>query len=235
MTDFQFDITDEITEGPTLQQEDTRTWSGVDEYINPVDEPEIPEEKYDTPDASFIKTQARPRGAIAYQKKIHNAIAKPAFQITVQNPATVADAAAILMHGPKVTAKLGDLAATDARVARMVDFLDEGTSNPMGAAIVAVFPLVMQLVRNHEPVLEPVQRGFRVPFAKDKNGVPRRVQLKWKIGIKLGRLRNFTNDPESLEAFVFDNPQVKEMLAKQDINVARSTARRRRTQRNDAE
>src|SRR5207253_718918 len=124
--------------------------------------------------------------------------------------------------------------ATNTAVASMVNFLDEGTSNPVGAELVAAFPLIMQLIRNHEPVLEPAPRGFKIPFLKHRDGTPRRFELKWKVGIRLGKLRNRTYDPVELENFVFDNPEVKAQIAKRKLIVGRTNGgRKRRTKRDD--
>jgi hypothetical protein len=231
MNAFNFDVSDDAPDA-----EDTSDWNGVQDYLEP-DAPEMPEDDSDNVvvDAAFIKQPTRPRGAVGYQRRIHRAVFKPAFELTAQHPDTIADSAAIIVYGPKLTAKIGDLAATDTRVASMVNFLDEGTSNPLGAALVAALPLVMQLIRNHEPVLEPAPRGFKIPFLKHRDGTPRRFELKWKVGIKLGKLRNRTYDPVQLENFVFDNPDIKAQLAKRKLIIGRSNGGRKRgTQRDDA-
>jgi hypothetical protein len=229
MSAFNFDISDEPE-----TTEDTSDWNGVEDYFAP--EIPLPVDIGPNVDAGFVKPHTRPRGAVGYQRRIHNAVFKPAFEMAAQHPDTIADSAAIIVYGPKLTAKIGDLAASNEHVASMVNFLDEGTSNPMGAAIVAALPLIMQLIRNHEPVLEPAPRGFKIPFMKHKDGSPRRFQIKWKIGIRLGKLRNRTYDPVELENFVFDNPDVKAQLDKRKLIVGRSNGgRKRKTQRNDAE
>jgi hypothetical protein len=227
------DIEDESSDtvAPQSPVDESSEFTPIDEFFEPAP-PEIPVQHFDTPDPEFLKKQRRANGAAGYQKNIHTHVFKPLFEMAAQHPSTVADSAAIIMYGPKLEMKIGDLAAADPKVARMVDFLSDGpTSSPMAAALVAAFPLFMQLVRNHEPVLEPKPRGFRIPFAKHKDGSPRRFEIKWKVGIKLGRLRNLSHEPSVIESAVFDSPIIKEMLAKQDLTVARTTKSGRRTQR----
>src|SRR2546430_1651896 len=143
MNAFAFEIDNEPT-----QFEEPSEDTPIESFFEPNEPPEQPKEIYDTVDTTFAKPAPRSNKARAYQKKVHSGLFKPAFLMAAQHPATVADAAAIIMHGPKLETKLGDLAASNDTVAKMIDFLDEGTSNPVGAAMVAALPLLLQLVRN---------------------------------------------------------------------------------------
>lgn len=179
---------------------------------------------YDEPSLTFVKPPPKPHKAAEYQKKAQ-AFFQVLFRATVDNSATVPDAAAIIMHGPAISEKAGRLAAHDERIARGIDFLTEGSENPYAALAIASAPLLMQVIRNHEPVLAPVHRGIRVPFTQRR--------LKLKLGVKLGRLRTLTNDPGALYRHVFNNADIRASLLKQNITVAPLRQRTRDTQSTD--
>jgi hypothetical protein len=61
-----------------------------------------------------------------------------------------ADAGAIDMHGPGIANEVAELAAKNDQVGKVVDSLL--TVGPYGALVVAVMPLVMQLLANHKIV-----------------------------------------------------------------------------------
>lgn len=198
----------------------------LDEFLD-MREPDedVAAPSYDTPDLALADKRKRPVGAIKYEKKVRG-ILQTGFKLTVTNPATVTDAASILMEGPKIATTLGDLAASNDRVARAVDFLTEGNESPVAAACLAVTPLLLQLIRNHEPVLEPAMRGWKIPFTK------RRINLRF--GIKLGRIRALTNDPGELYSHVYNNPRISAALRKQDIVPAKPANRRGRQSQSDS-
>jgi len=159
-----------------------------------------------TADADFLKAPPRPRGALVYEKKIKKSLFAW-MHIAIHNPETAPDAAAIIKLGQDVAEKGGDLAATNKNFARAVEFLDGGVSNPSLAFVAAAGVLVLQILRNHEPVAEtPPKRSLRIPFTK------RRIGLRFNI--KLGRLRAVTQDPPQLTHGVFDNPDVQAKLLK---------------------
>lgn len=164
----------------------------------------------DTPDESFIQPETQTPRAKQYTKKVRkslNGLMRAAF---VKNE-TVPDAAAIIMHGQEVSKAWGDLADSDIRVRKAIDFIGGGVSNPYLAAISATLPLVLQMVRNHEPVLEPTMRGIPI----GRNG----KRLNLKLGVKLGILRPGTNDPQRLVETTLTNPRVVEALKKAGIDV----------------
>lgn len=151
----------------------------------------------------FMKKPARAPGAIKYERKAADIITS-FIASTTQKPGTMADAAALIMTGEAVAKATGDLAAHDDRVARGMDWMTEGLVNPYLAFGMAVAPLVIQLVRNHEPVFEPKQRkiGFR-KFA---------IKVPFKFGIKLGILRHRSAEPEQLVINVFNDARVVKKL-----------------------
>lgn len=165
---------------------------------------DIPEDK---PDPDFTKEKKRPRGAIKYENTVKGWF-QTAFAAALGNPKTHADAAAIVMHAPKICPKVGDLAASDPKVARGIDFLSEGTENPYLACLAVSLPFVFQILRNHEEDLEVKQRGIRIPFTKRRFG--------FKFGIKLGPLRDApgTKEPDFLKQHVFNDPNFRDKLKK---------------------
>jgi len=175
-------------------------------------EPEPPEPSVITadvegnqPDATIIDPKKRSRTAEAYEKKMRG-LFRTGFHLTVSHPATRPDAAAIVMHAPEISKKIGDLADADPRIKKGIDFLTEGTENPYLAVIAASVPFALQLLRNHEPQLVPAQRGIKIPFTKR--------HIAFKFGIKLGRLRAATVPSEDLTSFVFGNAGVRDAMKK---------------------
>lgn len=178
-------------------------------------QPDAAGEPYTEPDATAVGgATRRPRGAAAYERKIRGLFAT-AIKATAQHPATVPDSAALILYSPKVAQTVGELAATDPRIARGIDMLTEGTENPYLSAALALAPLAFQLARNHEPVLEPKTRGFRIPFLMRQ---PFRLPIK--LGIRLGALRNMTHEPSSIAEHVFGNAQVRAAFERQDVKIA---------------
>lgn len=166
-------------------------------------------------DPSFMEPPKRSRKAEAYEKKV-SAPLRTAITLTASNPATVADSAALYVLGPSIALSLGDLAAVDARVAKAIDWFEGGTESPYLAVAASVAPLLVQLVRNHAPELEPI---VEIPI-----GRKRRMKLKWKI--RLDRLESMTSDPESLVNAVYTE-EVRESMRRSKISVARFSPRRR--------
>lgn len=156
---------------------------------------------------------SRPRGAVGYEKKA-NDLLQFAIALTAGRSATVADSAALILHGKKVSYALGDAAAEDPRIAAAIDFMSGGTSNPYIALATAVMPLMAQLARNHEPLLEPAPRKIRIPFTK------RGFNLPIKFGIRLGFLKAMTDDPQDVYNYIYNQPQIVDKLTKLGVNVA---------------
>jgi hypothetical protein len=167
-----------------------------------------------TPDASTVGGKGtRTRGAAGYEKKLRKIFAT-AIKITAQRESTAPDAAALIMMSPKVAQSGGDLAAVDARFARGIDMLFDGSENPYLNFAVAMLPLAAQIARNHEPTLEPKSRGIRIPILN------RRISIPFKLGIRIGALRSVTNEPRSIADYVLNDPAVREAFAKQEVPVA---------------
>jgi len=184
------------------------------DYLEPdAPDPEHLEPDYAEVDAGHIKAKARPRGAIAYQKKIHS-VMRPATVAALKYEPTKADGAAFLIYGPDLETHLANVAATNKNVARAIDWISEtgGDNHVLALALVTV-PLALQLLRNHEPELIPKPRGFKIPFTHGK-----RWGTKWKIGLRLGKLREMTADPDAMIKHALSDPAVREALAKQGVH-----------------
>lgn len=210
------------------------SWSGVADQISDSDwgssddrpppepislDPEhgtaAPETEQSTvPDASAVGGKhRRKRGAVAYEGKVRS-VFSGLIKATAKHEGTAPDSAAMILYSPKIAQAFGDLAAEDPRIARGIDILMEGDS-PYLIAAMALAPLLFQVARNHEPVLEPQARGFRIPLLMKK---PFRFPIK--IGVRLGFFRNWTYEPASIARHVFGNQEVQEAFKRQDITVA---------------
>jgi len=170
---------------------------------------------FDEPDASLLSEKRRVPNSKKYERKVAG-LFSVAVKVTVANPHTLADSAALLMYGPDISKKAGDLCAVNPRAARIVDMITDQTENPATALIMATAPLVLQVIRNHEPVVErdngKQPRTLRIPFTKRR--------LRFKLGFKLNRrMRNLTHDPVALQRHVFTNKDVVEALQKQGIHL----------------
>lgn len=186
----------------------------LDDMLGPPDVPADDNAPVDEPDASLLDKPKRAPKAVTYEKRIRKAEGIY-IQACLRRPATVPDAATMLIYGPNFAEKWGDLAAGDKRIQRAVDLLGDATDSPLLAAIAATTPLLLQLARNHEPVLQPAPRQFTVPLLR---GRKLGVRLP-KFGIKLGFMRNVAHDPDELTVKVLSNPDVQERLAKLGIRL----------------
>lgn len=184
----------------TLQAEDV-------EFTQPSElNAEDVEQQPDQPTPSITAPGKRTRRAIKYEKEVGNFLGSIASE-TLSHPATVADGAALLYYTPKVARAWGDLADADDNVRKGIDFVIGGSENPYAAAVFATLPLVLQVVRNHEPVAEGSAKAFRIPFTKR--------EFKWRFRIRIqGWFRNvFTHDPKVLTDAALTPPVIRELEA----------------------
>lgn len=184
------------------------------------------DEGYDEPATEFVQSVVRGRIAKQYEKKIKNVL-NTLFRATVAHPSTVPDAAAIIMYGPTLAEKWGDLAEADKRVRKGIDMVLDGAENPYLSAALATAPLLLQAYRNHEEALSPSgaiqavkqsrQRAkerepkkIRIPFTK------KHIEFRWKMSVPA--VRNMTNEPDQLAAYVFNNPDIIAAMKKAGID-----------------
>jgi hypothetical protein len=211
MTDF---FEDELTE-----EELTGEFVGLGDVPPPGDE------EYDQPRSDFVSSNYRGPVAKKYEKKVKTVL-NVVFRQTVARESTVPDAAAILMYGPQFAEKAGDLANKDPRARRAIDMLTEGSDNVYLAFGIAAVPLVLQLWRNHEEILNPkgAVEAVRESRKRAKEREPKRIripftkrQIEFRFQFKLPSLRNLTNEPDALAAHVFSNPDI--ILAMQKAGI----------------
>jgi hypothetical protein len=185
-----------------------------DDEENPFDDflnSERPE--FDEPDAALLEPKKRTPKARKYERKVAG-LFSIGVKLTIESEKMVPDAAAMLMFGPDIAQATGDLCAVNERAARIIDAITDQTENPATALMMVGVPFVLQVLRNHEPVMERDNgrrpRVLKIPFTKR--------QLRFRVGIRLGnRMRNMTNDPVALKRHVFTNPQIISSLQKQGI------------------
>lgn len=161
----------------------------------------------------FTTAPKRGRKAQQYEAKTAD-ILRFAMQMTVTSERTVTDAAALLTYGGQVAEKMGDLAAADERVARILDFINGGTENPYLNVAMVAMPLVLQVMRNHES--EAVQAESARTFTLFKRWT---IKIPFKFRIRSKALRNMTHEPRRLYETTFV-PEVVQALEAQGINVA---------------
>jgi hypothetical protein len=182
-------------------------------------------EDYDEPEPGFVQSQARGRISKQYEKKIKTVL-NTIFRATVAHPGTVPDAAAIIMYGPAFAEKWGNLAEADKRVRKGIDMVLEGAENPYLAAMIATAPLLLQAYRNHEDALSPsgAVQAIKQSRAKAKEREPKRlripftkryVEFRWRLNVPA--VKNMTNDPDQLAAYVFNNEEIIAAMRKAGI------------------
>jgi len=138
------------------------------------------------------------------------------MRVTVQNPVTIPDAAAIIQYGPAISSKLGDLADQDERVRRALDLITSGSDNPYVALTLATLPLVAQVMRNHETKgdTRAVKRlEMRVPFTK------RMIGFNFRFKLRNPFLRSMTHEPANLVQATFGDATIRAALAAQGIEI----------------
>lgn len=192
------------------------------EFLNTPDPEEAAEDtlRYDEPDPKVGTKRRRSTKAVHYEKKIGDLFSF-AFRTLVAHPATVSDGAAIMMHGPEIAEKAGDLAAHNAVFARAIDMITDGAENPYFNLLTASAPLVVQILRNHETATpSTVVRELRIPFTK------KTFKLRFKFKLTMPPpVRNLSHEPDALKHHVFTNEKVAAMIRREGINVAWSANR----------
>lgn len=186
------------------------------EFLAPDDpEPEQAEEELQDVDPSdFIEKQVESARAKKYRIKTKHGL-NFLVKIFAGSPRTVSDAAAIIYHGPGVSQAVGHLCDADPKARKFVDFLTEdGIDNPYVLAGLAILPMAIQMLRNHEKGLEKGAR-FSIPI-----GRKRKITLPFTFRFRLGKMKNVSADPDFLTAHVFGNPAVQEALRAQNIRIA---------------
>lgn len=166
----------------------------------------------DEPNSPIAAAPSRTKRAQDYEEKV-NDLLRTIMNACAQSPGTVPDAAALIAHGPTLASKTGDLADSDPRVRRAVDFITSGTDNPYLAFSIAALPLIAQILRNHETGEEKRRVTLRIPFTKRLFTVPFRIRLKNPV------LRSVTVDPKLLADSTFTQPDILAAMLSQGVQV----------------
>src|SRR5215469_1046840 len=88
-------------------------------------------------DPEFVEEIKETARAKRYRLKVKKGL-NFLMRLTVDKPNTVADAAAIIEYGPQVSKAIGELADSDERVRKIIDFVtDDGIENPYVTTIIA--------------------------------------------------------------------------------------------------
>jgi hypothetical protein len=199
------------------------------QFVGPDPSPESMSKPVSEPDPSFAKSPKRSARAVAYQKKIDD-VFRGIFKVAAERKSTVADAATIMLSGPELAEKAGNLADHDERFRKGIDWLLEGTENPYISFAVVAIPFALQIYRNHENSANPkaVVTAFRENRAAAKeSGKTRRLRIpftsrsiEFKLAFQFPSLHAVTNEPSELTAHVFSNPSVQQTLIREGINLA---------------
>lgn len=179
--------------------------------------PDIQFEDVPTP---IVAGPKRTQRAKDYEEKIEGLL-NVAMRTCAGNPATVADAATILVHGPVLASKTGDLADADPRVRHAIDLITAGSENPYVALALAALPLATQLLRNHEAAdLNGTRKvQLKIPFTRGKRTIG--INLRFKLRNPF--LRSMTVEPRQISQAAFGNPAIAEALKAQGVEVAWSS------------
>jgi hypothetical protein len=170
-------------------------------------------------DRDFLKQKRRKAHAKEYENRLRGMFLI-GTQLGLQSPNTVADAVAIIIHGPNMARAWGDLAAENETIANAIDFITKPSDSPITAAITATLPFALQCLRNHEPVLETPVRQLKIPFTQK--------EMKIRFNVKLGRVRNLTLDPDEMTHRVLNIPEIKAQIEKWGLNIASRNGRQKR-------
>lgn len=221
--------------------------SDTDQNLNgsaPTDEDEQSQEEYDysqlfkAPNyADFIKL-APNSNARTYERKVAS-VMKAGLVMSLNNE-QYPDAATFLKHGPGFATAAGNLAAVDAKAARLIDMITAPDS-PYIMFYLAAAPLISQLARNHQPDIQQAGTTFRERRAQRKQerqaGIKqpqtppitvrlgkRRITIPIRLRIRIPKLRNIfgaflspTQHPGQITQEVFQDPAVIKALHKMGI------------------
>jgi hypothetical protein len=190
---------------------------------------------FSAPDYASLIATRQSRKAREYTGKV-NSVFK-ALTIASLNAGDIPDAAAILHHGPPFSHALGQLADSNASVARTIDMITS-PSSPVVMAAVTGIALAAQIMRNHETALADIPKTRRQAKLQRramaearKSEAPRFTIrfLRWQIPIRysgrirlgklLGGFRAQTHDPNDLSRTVFTDEAVLNALEKQGIKL----------------
>ena len=194
------------------------------------------------PDYSTLVKGTRSKVAKDYELKTKSVLKSAAMGRLRKGQ--LPDSAAIFRHGPAFSAALGDLAEVSEQTRKMVD-LATAPENPYVMFLMVAIPFAMQLLRNHQPEIQEVQRTRREmrkyrkehpeDFAKlvgeDKRknvtvNLPFGRKMNVRVGFKFNPLKGIrfafraqTREPAELVTMVFSDQKLVAALKKQGIDI----------------
>lgn len=232
-----------------MQLHDSSTVNGSGPYIDDDEEREDEDEfigssrdfstLFDAPSYSeFIKTAPNAK-ARSYERRIQSMM--KAGLVGSLNAGNWSDAATFLKHGPGFAKAAGNLAAEDAKAARIVEMLTAPESPYVMFAMVAI-PMIAQLARNHQAEVQKSAETWRerraerkqakaAGYKPQKQGSPitftlfkREFKLPIRFRIKLPNLKAAfgaflapTQHPDEIAAEVFNDVSVVRALHKMGV------------------
>jgi hypothetical protein len=124
---------------------------------------EIPEYEalFNAPDFDFLKDRKRTQAARNYERRVQSML--KAGVIGSLQRGNLPDAAALIKTGPKFARALGDSAADNENIARVLDMLTAPDS-PIVPLVVTGLSLASQLLRNHREEAETVAQNMKMNF-----------------------------------------------------------------------
>jgi hypothetical protein len=196
---------------------------------------------FDAPDFSSLIRGRRRTGAREYEVKVKSALKSAA--IGCMRAGDLPDAAAIFHYGPGFASATGDLCAVNDRAKNLVDILT-APDNPYVTFAFAAVPFAAQVFRNHERQLEAIPQARKQ--ARERRKLRRqqedtrkvatlhipllRREIKVRIGLRVNPFRGLrqgftasSRPPAELVTFVFSDPELREALAKQGIEIVQSS------------
>jgi hypothetical protein len=128
-----------------------------------LDEEAVPEYEalFDAPDFDFLKDRKRTQAARNYERRVQSML--KAGVIGSLQRGNLPDAAALIKTGPKFARALGDSAADNENIARVLDMLTAPDS-PIVPLVVTGLSLASQLLRNHREEAETAAQNMKMGF-----------------------------------------------------------------------
>jgi hypothetical protein len=188
---------------------------------------------FGAPDYTTLVKPKSTAVAREYRDKTYSML--KAVLIGAINTGDMADAATIVQHGPAFGQAIGQLANSDERTRRTLDFLT-APSNPYMTALMVALPFFSQLFRNHEKALQELPNNIRMTRRQRKamraaqsaepprftaHILGRDIPIRWRNPVRLSGvgkiLRTQTADPALLVDHVFQDERFLKALADQGI------------------
>lgn len=192
---------------------------------------------FSAPDYSVLIKGRRSVGARDYETKAKSVMKSLAIG-SLRN-GQFADSATFFRYGPGLSAATGDVCAVNDRAKKIVDMVT-APDNPYVALGMIAFPMIVQLMRNHEKQLEMIPEARKEARKRRKERkqeedkrktatvhIPfMRREIKIRVGLRLNPFRNSrvallasSKPPQQIVNEVFADEKLLAALAKQGIEL----------------